>query len=373
MADKVLDGFEQIVTLGDYATRKGLNRSDKKIPTEVLEEIENKGVSLERLNELANDVPIYLYKTQITLHGNWDELSGSGRTGGYKNLIRNDNGSLGIKYSAIDYPKFERLAIGLKAIDKKIGVSVNSTNRMFILKTERFKDKLECIEKYKNDFTPYYNSVKSEIEKLGVDVLISVKVGAYVDWFGFFAAISVTFMACPESKMNAVFEALAMHYKPLNASLEHYVSEYEKEALIEKERRKLEADNREAERLRVQKANMEIALTFKPLAKEITEYILTKGKRVSQMNIGKFWVITPLTSKGLYLLKYEITKGSFGKLKFTFGVIHINNIELSLADVKDLMAKPLNMTEGQKQKAAIDFTWTDAVNFELSKCIITQL
>lgn len=97
----------------NFDTRKGLNRSDKVVPKEVIEEIENKGMSLERLESLG--LPIYKYQTQITVHGVFDSL-GTSRVGlgHYKNLMLNQNKTLGIKYNAIDSDKKKIIAKALR-------------------------------------------------------------------------------------------------------------------------------------------------------------------------------------------------------------------------------------------------------------------
>jgi hypothetical protein len=87
---------------GNYDTRKVLNLSKTSITTETLEAIEANGVTLEQLNDLG--VPVCKYKTQITLHGVFPELN-AGRVGGYKCLVRNLNGSLGVRYIAVDHAK----------------------------------------------------------------------------------------------------------------------------------------------------------------------------------------------------------------------------------------------------------------------------
>jgi hypothetical protein len=83
-------------------TPKKLNRSEAKVPIDIINEIETKGMSLERLISLG--LPIYKYQTQITVHGNFDGLTKE-RVGGYKNLTLNQNKTLGIRYNAIDAEK----------------------------------------------------------------------------------------------------------------------------------------------------------------------------------------------------------------------------------------------------------------------------
>ena len=90
----------------NYETRKGLNRSNEKISSELVEKIETDGITVEQLDKL--DVPVFKYATQITIHGEFD-IETNGRIGGYKNLFQNKNKSLGVKYTAIDVNKKSKI------------------------------------------------------------------------------------------------------------------------------------------------------------------------------------------------------------------------------------------------------------------------
>jgi hypothetical protein len=90
----------------NYDTRKVTNRADKKIPQRLVSEIEGSGVTIEQLEKI--DVPIFKYKTQITIHGIFDGLTNE-YAGGYKSLIVNQNKSLGVRYVAIDAPKKNKI------------------------------------------------------------------------------------------------------------------------------------------------------------------------------------------------------------------------------------------------------------------------
>lgn len=91
----------------NYDTRKGLNRSTEVIPEELVNSIMENGISIEDLEEL--EYPVFKYTTQITIHGLFDIPEDRYVLGNYVNLIRNKNGSLGVKYNAIDFEKKEYL------------------------------------------------------------------------------------------------------------------------------------------------------------------------------------------------------------------------------------------------------------------------
>ena len=117
---------EDVKLLFDYKhfdTKKIINRSKVKIPSDVIDMIEKNGVTSEMILDLG--VPVYHYRTQITLHGVFDKDI-STYLGGYKSLICNKNMSLGIKYNAVDFDKKNRIYKHLKHHFGLI-VSKNST------------------------------------------------------------------------------------------------------------------------------------------------------------------------------------------------------------------------------------------------------
>ena len=91
----------------EYASKHKLNTCNKVVSQELLDKIED-GCSLETLEEVAKGFDIFKYRTQITIHGLFPELS-TRCIGRYVNIVQNKNKSVGIRYSAIDYDKKERL------------------------------------------------------------------------------------------------------------------------------------------------------------------------------------------------------------------------------------------------------------------------
>lgn len=101
-----MEKIEQLYESGNYDSKKILNRSTKEISQDVLNNIENEGVTTEYLETLG--VPVFKYKTQITIHGLFPELCNN-YIGGYKHLIQNKNLSIGVKYNAIDFNKKKQI------------------------------------------------------------------------------------------------------------------------------------------------------------------------------------------------------------------------------------------------------------------------
>lgn len=91
----------------EYALKHKLNTCNKVVGQELLDKIED-GCSLETLEEVAKGFDIFKYRTQITIHGLFPELS-TRCIGRYVNIVQNKNKSVGIKYSAIDHEKKKRL------------------------------------------------------------------------------------------------------------------------------------------------------------------------------------------------------------------------------------------------------------------------
>lgn len=89
----------------DEKARRRANTAPDANPGITPEELSG-GVTLERLQSLA--VPVFAYQTQITIHGLFPPVSPM--VAGYHLLTRNGNGTLGVRYAAIDGEKKRTLA-----------------------------------------------------------------------------------------------------------------------------------------------------------------------------------------------------------------------------------------------------------------------
>jgi hypothetical protein len=126
----------------DSKTRRKAN-SSKKVANITADEIEN-GVTLERLKEL--NVPVYQYTTQITIHGSLPKFNERARPAGYKSIVKNGNGTVGVRYVAIDAEKKKRLVeIGHYCRGNFIAI-INSKG---LTASAVFHDKEEFIKAYK--------------------------------------------------------------------------------------------------------------------------------------------------------------------------------------------------------------------------------
>jgi len=141
-----------------YDHKNILNRSTIKIEEEVLDQID-KGVTYEWLKKTLEEkkIPLFVYKTQITLHGIFPEFD-TIRTFGYQNIFQNKNKSIGIKYSAIDGEKRKRIATKLKYLGFRY--SVKSTDHYYGIFKEIDKD---TFEKVKAEMFALYNKVDTSL------------------------------------------------------------------------------------------------------------------------------------------------------------------------------------------------------------------
>jgi hypothetical protein len=97
--------FERLGVEMDTKARRRSNVSES-VANITAAEIEQ-GVSLERLETIG--VPVLRYSTQVTIHGILPDFEEGARQAGYKSVVKNGNGSVGIKYGAIDAEKKRRL------------------------------------------------------------------------------------------------------------------------------------------------------------------------------------------------------------------------------------------------------------------------
>ena len=132
----------------NFDKKNKLNRLDKKVNQTVLDEIET-GLTIEKLEDITKDLPVFKYLTQITIHGLFPELQNH-RISGYKNLFQNKNQSIGVRWSAIDENKRRELNQTLKFT--KFFYKRNSNEHVFrwqkiIMDEKSFKETLSEMKK----------------------------------------------------------------------------------------------------------------------------------------------------------------------------------------------------------------------------------
>lgn len=219
-----------------------LNTCKRIVPQEYLDKIEN-GCSLENLEEMMSKrFDIFKYKTQITIHGIFPELS-TRRVGGYVNLTQNQNKSVGVRYNAIDFEKKERLFSMLKTLGL-YHVEHNSTN-YGIYDMKRVHDKSE------------YEIVVKEFDERAKKIDRSLFIGnvscylAAGMWGDIYIVLSVNIRCFYEKNFTALFENLSgMNFADGEKKVAEIIAEENRRR--EESRRKYEM---EAAKRREEKAN----------------------------------------------------------------------------------------------------------------------
>ena len=199
---KQLEKFFSIET--EYDKKHKLNTCNKQVPLEYLASIEN-GCSIEQLEEMMRKkFDVFKYKTQITIHGIFPELS-TNRVGWYVNLTQNKNKSIGVRYTAIDHDKKGRL-FGLLSKVSEWRVQENSTQyyicKMQVLPNdwEKNRDKVfEIVRKY-----------EAEAKKIDKNLFVG-NVSCYVaqGLFRSYMCLDVNICCFYEKNFEKLFENLS--------------------------------------------------------------------------------------------------------------------------------------------------------------------
>jgi hypothetical protein len=126
----------------DTKARRRLNVSDKTANI-TADEIE-RGVSIERLESI--NVPVYQYGTQITIHGSLPDFSNN-RVCGYKSIFKNANGSIGVRYVAIDGEKKSVISRASRACKPKMAVQIDSQGFSLV---KFFNQREDCVAALKD-------------------------------------------------------------------------------------------------------------------------------------------------------------------------------------------------------------------------------
>lgn len=121
---KLSDRLETLDCRKDSKARRVSNVAPDRLANVTAEALEN-GMTLEAIEAL--NVPTFAYQTQITIHGKLPAFNESARPGGYKAVFLNGNGSVGVRYSAIDADKKALLERAARVSNSGWGTARNST------------------------------------------------------------------------------------------------------------------------------------------------------------------------------------------------------------------------------------------------------
>jgi hypothetical protein len=134
------------------------------------------GVTIEQLEAL--NVPVYQYGGQITIHGIFDGLDSPQmalRVNGYKSLLPNQNGSLGVKYVAIDSDKKHLLSKVSRLGNRSWGIIIDSQGCQA---QKVFRDKQTTIDCYKSTPDDLYIGNKQAAALMYGGYAVIIHIGA---------------------------------------------------------------------------------------------------------------------------------------------------------------------------------------------------
>jgi hypothetical protein len=271
--------------IGNFATPKKLNRSSKKITDNILTEIEEGNITSVTIKNIALSFPVFVYKTCLTIHGNLPEIIRK-RIGGYKNLIQNKNGSLEVRYSAIDYEQKKLISTYLSGTDWRS--TENSQTGIYFSKTTRTADKTEAIN--------ILDNLRLEAEDFSI---AGLKAKVNVTGYNYFGMYYLTMYVMP-----LLIEADPLHIaaKLTNLEPEHILAKYNQEQAENIERHnKAEQLKNDRERAKLEAKNI---LESKYPPQQI------------KPNLGSIYAAPTVLNTGILGYRfYKVDKlGNFGRL-----------------------------------------------------------
>lgn len=324
-----------------FDTPKKLNRSSQEIPQTIVDSLEAGDFTAEAIQGLtgagAGKFPIFRYRTCITIHGRWPEVSRT-RIGGYKNVHQNQNGSVEIYYSAIDRGKIKRVCNVLRAQqDRKWNYSENSVSRQFFIQRAVTRETLP--------------QVRAELEPIGKK-LAELKIYGYINlyvaatpWGQHYLVLSLHPLAIPEEQVSKlIFELTGLNEGGQASALEAQAAEEAKKK-AEHDQWYEEYKRKEAER--------------KAEAEKNRAALLPQIAHLEECNDPKRGILVRLRNDdkpGFVFLRYD-GAGSFGRLKLSRAHADTFTLEgLQWADAKQRNAQELKTLQGYRLAQANSHT-----------------
>lgn len=262
---------ELLFELSNYDSKNINNKGTQIIPKDALNEIETKGVTLEFLNELK--APVFKYRTQITIHGLFHELTNN-YLGGYKNLFQNKNLSIGVKWQAVDYEKKKTIYRTItKYLDNGWFIRHNSTD----FHLEKTSKHFQTREQYKEVLAECEAEIK------------------HIDKTLFFGNVSIylvpvygTFVLVTQLNIGAILQA------NVNKCIENICQTSMETIEATFEAQRIEAQQKEAQRKKEYEAELaERKAKQAPLMEAAREILITNGYELqekSPIEAGKVFV-----------------------------------------------------------------------------------
>jgi len=306
---KAIETLLKLDTGCKFATPKKLNRSSKLIAAETAERLEAGEFTSEMIDNLAGQYPIFRYRTCITIHGNWPEVSRT-RIGGYKNIHQNQNGSLEIYYSAIDRDKINTIREQIKGTGSPFHYNESSTARHF----EMYKTVTrETLPQVRAEMEP----IARELATLNIYGHINLYLAA--DLFRQYLVLSLHPLAIPQAEVSKLILALSRcSQEEHDQKRAQYITEQAEQERARKadyEAMKQRAAQNEAAR------KAEIENVFRPQVAHLKECRdLNAGILVGISNSSA----TPQIN---FVFYRKDGNGSFGRIKYSKAVSRSLNVE----------------------------------------------
>jgi hypothetical protein len=209
---------------GECDKRNKLLKSDARLTEEEVGRLDSGDLSIEDLERMfAKKAMIFKYRTQITVHAVFPREV-AGRVNGYAHLVNNKNGSVGVRYGAIDAAKRRRLA---RFLHYEGFLYVRDSSHHDFVHSKIFSDREEA--------PGYIAELKSKYDYDAIRSLIygSIDICGYEVWGRYHVDLVITVNAIPEKNIPEFLRLLGCK------------SEAE---IAGNEQRRLEEHRRESER-----------------------------------------------------------------------------------------------------------------------------
>lgn len=280
---------------GNYDTPKKLNRSARAIPRSFIDQIEASEITSETLAQIVRaGFPVYRYKTCITIHGQFD-LESVPRIGGYKNLIQNKNGSLEIRYNAIDFQRKKKILRELMDVSEFRGYT-DSTGTY--LQMRLAVETLEDANEKKAKLFAILNRIRS--------------IDFYGKGFVYLAATMWGRCLVLDVILDAIQDEQTRPFVLAASGLDALTLDT---LLAEKQK---ERDRREAEYKSEREAREKVNAALEAKRLELEKVIA--GKPLMPYAVGAHGVkAVSMNGQATYKFVRIMGKGSFGRFKYDFG------------------------------------------------------
>jgi hypothetical protein len=214
---------------GECDKKNKLLKSDARLTEDEVRRLDSGELSIEDLDRLfAKKARIFRYRTQITIHAVFPREVES-RVNGYAHLTNNKNGSVGVRYGAIDESKRRRLS---RFLTYEGFLYVRDSSHHDFIHSKTFSDREEALG--------YIAELKSKYDYGALRSLIygNIDIYGYAAWGRYYVQLVITVNAIPEKNIPEFLRLLG-------CKSEEEIAEIEKRKLDEHRR---DCERREKER-----------------------------------------------------------------------------------------------------------------------------